>query len=154
MSLGKRIRFFRNLRGMTQQQLGVALGFSEQTAHVRIAQYETNEKKPKEKTLNAIADILNIHPQALLAPNIDTDDGIMHILFLLEDNLAINADIIDGEICLILEKEHPSYPRTKMLLNRWLVEAAKYRRGEITKEEYDQWRYHYPELKGEQHVNR
>ena len=144
MSIGARIKMFRKKRGLTQQQLGVALGFSEQTAHVRIAQYESNEKTPREKTLNAIADILNIHPQALLAPNIDTDDGIMHMLFLLEDNLAIHADIIDGEICLILEKEHPSYSRTKMILNRWLVEAAKYRRGGITKEEYDQWRYQFP----------
>ena len=26
----------------------------------------------------------------------------------------------------------------------WYEEAAKYRRGEITKDEYDEWRYFYP----------
>ena len=144
MSIGARIKMFRKKSGLTQQQLGVALGFSEQTAHVRIAQYESNEKTPQEKTLNAIADVLSIHPQALLAPNVDSDDGIMHTLFFLEDNLAIHADRIDGEICLTLDKEHSSYLRTKMLLNRWLVEAAKYRCGAITREEYDQWRYQFP----------
>ena len=144
MAFGKRIRLFRTRKGLLQKQLGERLGFQGKTTEVRIAQYESNEKTPREKTLNAIADVLNIHPQALLAPNVDSDDGIMHTLFLLEDNLAIHADRIDGEICLTLDKEHPSYPRTKMLLNRWLVEAAKYRRGEITQEEYDQWRYQFP----------
>ena len=40
MAIGERIRFFRNLRGMTQKYLGIKLGFSERTADIRMAQYE------------------------------------------------------------------------------------------------------------------
>ena len=41
MAIGERIRFFRNLRGMTQKWLGQAVGFPQKTADIRMAQYES-----------------------------------------------------------------------------------------------------------------
>ena len=41
MAIGERIRFFRNLRGMTQKYLGQVIGFPEKTADIRMAQYES-----------------------------------------------------------------------------------------------------------------
>ena len=41
MAIGERIHFFRTLRGMTQKYLGMAVGFPERSADVRLAQYET-----------------------------------------------------------------------------------------------------------------
>ena len=41
MAIGERIRFIRNLRGMTQKWLGQAVGFPPKTADVRMAQYES-----------------------------------------------------------------------------------------------------------------
>jgi len=38
MAIGERIHFFRTLRGMTQKYLGMAVGFSERFARVRLAQ--------------------------------------------------------------------------------------------------------------------
>ena len=32
------------------------------------------------------------------------------------------------------------------MLSAWLEQAAKLDAGEITKEEYDKWRYKYPEF--------
>ena len=32
------------------------------------------------------------------------------------------------------------------MLTAWREQAAKLEAGEITKEEYDRWRYHYPEF--------
>ena len=37
MAIGERIRFFRNLRGMTQKYLGTVVGFPEKTADIRMA---------------------------------------------------------------------------------------------------------------------
>ena len=48
MAIGERIRFFRNLRGMTQKLLGIQVGFPEKTADIRIAQYESGTRTPKE----------------------------------------------------------------------------------------------------------
>jgi hypothetical protein len=37
------------------------------------------------------------------------------------------------------------------MFHAWQEQAAKLEQGEITKEEYDQWRYKYPELDTSQH---
>lgn len=37
MAIGERIRFFRNLRAMTQKYLGMQVGFLEKTANIRMA---------------------------------------------------------------------------------------------------------------------
>ena len=42
MAIGKRIRFFRNRKGMTQKQLGEILGFLGKTSDVRMAQYQAD----------------------------------------------------------------------------------------------------------------
>ena len=34
MAIGERIRFFRNLKGMTQKYLGMQVGFPEKTASI------------------------------------------------------------------------------------------------------------------------
>ena len=47
MAIGERIRFIRNLKGMTQKWLGIAVGFPEKTADIRMAQYESGARTPK-----------------------------------------------------------------------------------------------------------
>ena len=47
MAIGKRIRFFRNRKGMTQKQLGEILGFLGKTSDVRMAQYESEARTPR-----------------------------------------------------------------------------------------------------------
>ena len=66
MSVGHKIRAIRDLRGMTQKELGIKAGFSAATADVRIRQYESHkmipkEDKLKEKVISTIkeANILN-----------------------------------------------------------------------------------------------
>ena len=47
MAIGKRIKFFRNKKGMTQKQFGEMLGFLGKTSDVRMAQYEAEARIPK-----------------------------------------------------------------------------------------------------------
>ena len=85
MAIGERIHFFRLLRGMTQKYLGTAVGFPERSADVRLAQYETGSRKPKADLTAALAQVLDVSPQALDVPDIDSQIGLMHTLFTLED---------------------------------------------------------------------
>lgn len=62
--LGDRIKFFRELRGLTLEHLGVLLGFPQAQAHTRISKMETGERKPKEPTVQALAEIFEISPVA------------------------------------------------------------------------------------------
>ncbi len=47
LSYGYRLKSLRKSRGMTQQELGLAVGFSPASADVRIAQYESGSRLPK-----------------------------------------------------------------------------------------------------------
>ena len=144
MAIGERIHFFRTLRGMTQKYLGARLGFDEKSADVRIAQYESGTRSPKDNYLALLAETLGVSPLALSVPNIDSYDGLMHTLFALEDIYGFKITNIDGEICLSLKKfDNPSYPQLFDNFAAWHEQASKLREGQISKEEYDEWRYHY-----------
>lgn len=60
MAIGERIRFIRNLRGITQKALGISAGLTEKTADNRIAQYESGVRVPKQELTSQIADVLGI----------------------------------------------------------------------------------------------
>lgn len=84
---------------------------------------------------------------ALNVPDIDTDLGFMHTLFALEDIYGLKIDKLDDEICIRLDKNRgTSYISLLERFTAWQKEAEKYRNGEISKEEYDRWRYTYPEV--------
>ena len=109
MAIGERIKYIRNLRGMTQKWLGMAIGFDEKTADVRI-----------------------------------------HTLFALEDIYGIQIGDINGEVCLRLDKSKGiEYLTMFDIFNAWRKESDKLKNGEITKEDYDNWRYNYPRIEAE-----
>lgn len=142
MAVGERIRFIRKLRGMTQKQLGMAVGFSKATAEVRISQYESGARVPRKKLMADFATALEISPQALAPANADGYAGLLHTLFALEDVFGLTVDSINGNICLMLNLRcDTAYEEIWALLAAWYYRARWMRTGEITREEYDNWRY-------------
>ena len=145
MAIGERIRYLRNLRGMTQKYLGAEIGFSESTADVRMAQYESGTRTPKEAMLTDIANVLEVCPQAIDVPDISSYVGLAHTLFALEDLYGIKINSIDGELCLTLDKSKGiTYLSMLDIFSAWQQEAEKLKNGEITADEYNVWRYNYP----------
>ena len=147
MAIGERIRSIRNLRGMTQKWLGMAVGFDEKTADVRMAQYESGTRTPKADLTATLAHALDVSPKALDVPDIDSNIGLMHTLFTLEDLRGLRVSECDGDVCLKLDKSTgKTYDEMNQMLFAWLEQARNLQAGEITKEQYDQWRYRYPEF--------
>ena len=147
MAIGERIHFFRLLRGMTQKYLGTAVGFPERSADVRLAQYESGSRKPKADLTNALAQVLDISPQALDVPDIDSYIGLMHTLFTLEDVYGLTVSEADGEVCLKVNKgKGKDAAELSKMLCAWKEQADKLSSEEISREEYDNWRYRYPEF--------
>ena len=145
MAIGERIRFFRNKKGITQKYLGQVVGFPERSADVRMAQYETGSRTPKADLTRTLADFFEVSTDALTVPDIDSDIGLMHTLFALEDIRGVTIGEIDGEICLRLDKSRgKTYVDMLEMLSAWVEQAKKLETGEITKEDYDRWRYNYP----------
>ena len=147
MAIGERIHFFRTMRGMTQKYLGMALGFPEKSADVRLAQYENGSRTPKADVTTALAQALDVSPKALDVPDIDSYIGLMHTLFTLEDRYGLKIDESAGEICLKVDvRKNKDAARLHEMLCAWRQAAAMFKAGEITQEEYDRWRYRYPEF--------
>ena len=145
MAIGERIHFFRLMRGMTQKYLGTAVGFPERSADVRLAQYETGSRKPKADLTAALAQVLDVSPQALDIPDIDSYIGLMHTLFTLEDIYGLTVSEADGEVCLKVNKaKGKDAAELLKMLYAWKEQADKLNAEKIDKEQYDQWRYHYP----------
>ena len=147
MAIGERINFFRNMRGMTQKYLGMQVGFPEKSADVRLAQYETGTRTPKADVTAALADILDVSPQALAVPDIDSYIGLMHTLVTLEDRYGLEVCESNGEVHLRVNvRKNKDAAQLHEMLCAWRQAAAMLKAGEITQEEYDRWRYRYPEF--------
>ncbi len=142
MIVGERIRFIRNLRGMTQKRLGIQAGLPEKTADIRVAQYESGTRVPKENLTEKIADVLNVSPAALNVPDIESYVGVMHTLFALEDLYGLKIEAINGEIVLHL-RECPENLELRKDFVEWLNEALLVRNGDISRDEYNEWRYNF-----------
>ena len=86
------------------------LGFPEKSADVRLAQYETGARTPKADLTASLANALDVSPQALAVPDIDSYIGLMHTLFTLEDRYGLKIGEADGVVCLKIDVS-----RAKML---------------------------------------
>ncbi len=89
LNTGKRIKRFRILCGMTQKALGIAVGFPQETADVRIAQYESGARTPKRSLLCQIAQVLSVSPSTLAVPRIKSGEELYYLLLALEDEYGI-----------------------------------------------------------------
>ena len=143
MAIGKRIKFFRKKKELTQKQLGRMLGFLGKTSDVRMAQYEAEARIPKQELVKSMANIFDISPNALTVPNIDNYTGLLHTFFTLEDLYGLRITTINDEICLYLDKSDITLFQ---MFQAWQEQSAKLEQGEITKQQYDQWRYNYPKF--------
>ena len=96
---------------------------------------------------NQIAQVLDVSPHALSVPDIDSYVGLMHTLFTLEDNYGLKISEMDGEVCLKVDvRKNKDAAQLHEMLCSWQQAAAMLEAGEISKEDYDKWRYHYPEF--------
>lgn len=145
MSIGERIRFFRNLRGMTQKYLGTVVGFPEKTADIRMAQYESGSRTPKADLTESLAGVLGVSPLALSVPDIDSYLGLMHTLFTLEDRYGLTIEKTENGVSIYADpKKGTDAAELSEMLNAWAEQAEKYHNGDISREDYDKWRYNYP----------
>ena len=145
MAIGERIRFFRNLRGMTQKYLGTVVGFPEKTADIRMAQYESGSRTPKADLTENLASVLGVSPLALSVPDIDSYLGLMHTLFTLEDRYGLTIEKGENGVSMRVDsRKGKDAAELSEMINAWAEQAEKLKNGEISKEEYDNWRYNYP----------
>ena len=146
MTVGERIKKIRLERGLSQKQLALMAGMSEPA----IRNYELGNRKASEKQLTKIAGALNISIYALDEPCLDTYNGVLHVLFRLEEEYGLT--LLDNENDLHFR----IYPNAHIYseVQAWADEKQKFENGEISKEEYEIWKLSYPRRNAEQDMKR
>lgn len=122
MTIGQRIKRIRKIRGMTQKQLGELLGFGKH-GDVRMAQYESDARTPKVSMIIQLANCLCVSP-AVFSPTVSSSHAdFMQSIFWMEETKG-GGDIYD-------------------CIREWETMKTKYEAGEISAEEYLEWKLTY-----------
>lgn len=167
MTCGEKIKRIRTFRGMTQKELGVALGFPEKGADNRIAQYETNYRVPKNELLDKIAQVLNVHRLNFYTLVPGAAEDFMRTLFWLEESTpgSINlfqlvpnpgkaSDSDDRAVQYNDNDDWPTEPPVGVyfqfgfatdFMKEWLLRQQELRSGETTRNEYFEWKINWPD---------
>lgn len=156
-SLGGKIKKYRELRGLSQKELGIRCGFSPNTADVRIAQYEKNKKIPREKALSDITKALELDECALFDADLLVYNRMYHALFEIEDFHGLHP--VKKDDGYYLEFEGPTVIGTSVspydfqdFLKKWYEMRQKCmvntsdseEEKERKAKEYALWRGEYP----------
>lgn len=124
--LGKSIREIRLRRGLTQREVSEAIGGISESA---LRSYELGERRPKQNTLERIAETLDVAPACFDTYGIERYDELVHALFLLEDRFGIEP-CADGSIRFTDEA-------IQSCVCTWRDWKELLEKGKITREEYE-----------------
>ena len=95
--------------------------------------------------MNALANVLEVSPLALKVPDIDSDLSFIHTLFAIEDIHGTRAERQGDEVHIIFDGSKRNMDASVYeMLSAWAEQSEKFRNGEISKEQYDHWRYTFP----------
>jgi transcriptional regulator with XRE-family HTH domain len=149
MAIGDRIKRVRNIRGLTQKELGLAIGFDDKTADVRVAQYEGGTRTPKEDILKKIAETLDVNYRALYEPTLYAAEDVMYALFELDEHYPIRLHEVTDVSDYGAPEKHIAVDFHSSLLDSFLQEWQQRKKdlagGVICKAEYMEWKVNWPQ---------
>lgn len=139
MNTGRNIKKIREFRGMTQKELGMAIGFDEVSASPRIAQYEGEYRVPREKVLNRMAEVLQVDPRSIATPMGYTEEDMMYRLLMLEEffpEMTLEKKIQTEEIVINLHNK-----KLNDFFKQWACFREQRKKGDAEKRQYTEWKY-------------
>lgn len=145
-NLGQKIRFYRQIAGMTQKELGAACGVNEST----IRNYELGNRYPDSDTIFEISNALEISPYVLATPDPISAASSLQYLFSMEKTLDLTPTTIDGKVYLEVSSEIDVNNATvaplsnlKRMFSHWATMYEKFINEEIDEETYLLWQAKY-----------
>ena len=167
MTLGEKIKYIRTFRKMTQQELGEAIGLDAKGAANRIAQYETNYRVPKKDMLDNMAKAMNVNYINFYSPSPGSAEDIMQTLFWMDEENPSVINFIEmqpsskkyntGNDIKCTYDDNDDMPGTAPVglwfdygtvtdfLKDWMMKKQEFKNGDITKDEYLEWKLKWPD---------
>ena len=149
MTVGEKIKRIRIFREMTQKELGIAVGLTEN----RIAQYETNYRTPKKELLNQIAEALHVNFLNFYVDISGSAEDIIQTFFWMDELNPNTVNLFqmteNPELSTEMEYKNSdnwtasapigiflNYNLVNQFLAEWLTRKIELKNGQITKKEY------------------
>lgn len=132
MTLGEKIKHHRNVKGLTQKQLGDMAGIHE----VTIRKYEANKISPKRDQLESIASCLGIPLNEFIDLKIVTDSDVLPLLFAIDEVFDIEITSDDNKTFKMEFKE----PMLNHFLRDWQSIKQLSEIGGVSPEDYELWK--------------
>ena len=136
MKTGELIKKYRKLRKMTQKQLAAACGQTDSA----IRNYELGNRTPGQEQIRAIADALDISPEALREVPLESSRQALELLFRLDEEFGLEPMEVDGMLVLGFDARAEKSPKLATALKAWKKMLDSENAGEITPEELDEWK--------------
>ena len=130
---GEKLRKLRKLRSYTQKELAIKSGITD----AAIRNYELGNRSPNKEQLIKIAEVLNCDTSALL--DYGSSYKIMQILFDYEEDIKL-IPAIDENGVKLTSTDHAII----CFLLEWNEMREKHYNGEITDQEFEDWKLSYP----------
>lgn len=147
-TMGERIRYYRQIAGLTQKSLAEKCGITESA----IRNYELGNRMPDWETLTAIAENLEISYFSLSDPDLTAMYGALHTFFRLEDIYGLHPEMVDGKVHLVFRDE--TYDKNpldfsadailKHITTLWANIYGEYIAGEFSEDDYRIWKSKFP----------
>lgn len=122
MTIGNKIRKIRNLRNLTQAELGSKVNLPGDM----IRKYENNVRTPKKDRLIQIANALEVDTSALSDINITSIKDILHILFELDEHYKIDLKKDGNTFSLTFNDLEKDAPDLLYFLDAWYDAKSKF----------------------------
>lgn len=132
MTLGEKIKHHRNVKGLTQKQLGDMAGIHE----VTIRKYEANKISPKRDQLESIASCLGVPLNEFIDLKIVTDSDVLPLLFAIDEVFDIEITSDDNKTFKMEFKE----PMLNHFLRDWQSIKQLSEIGGVSPEDYELWK--------------
>ncbi len=136
--IGRRIKRMRQMRKMTQKELGIAVGFKPECAEIRISQYESDARTPRAELARSMASTLGVSSQIIGKYDIATPEGLLCTLFELEELYGLSLFEREGRVYFGFINQTGADQQIK----KWYEKKKALFRGMIKRDEYNDWKYH------------
>lgn len=136
LTMGERIRFVRQFRGLTQTELAEKIGLPPgENGRIRISQYENGTHVPKEEMLEKISEALGVTSLYLSTKeHTAVLDFVFHLLEYDRDFPIPIEKQESGDYTL-----HLSNPIMFEFLDEWIQKKNDLKAGKITEKDYIEW---------------
>lgn len=134
MSMGDNIRRCRKMRRLTQRELAERVGLTEGA----IRHYESGLRAVKPELLQRIADALGVSQAALKDYCVESYTDIVGVFLQMEEEYGLRPS--DDGMGLSIDPKAEHSPKLAHALKTWAQKRRELASGEISPEEYEDWK--------------